>query len=147
VPAPPERPIQLVDARDLAAWMVKLAARDDAGAFNACSPAFQWRMGTLVDALRENAPATPTPAWIEDEILTAQGVAPWTGLPLWLSASEPDSAGFRTMDCTRAKSAGLAIRPLAQTIADAASWLAMRGNAGAWKHVLTAGVERALVAS
>jgi len=51
------------------------------------------------------------------------------------------------MNCARAKAAGLAIRPLAVTIADTASWLATRDNAGAWKNVLTADAERALLES
>jgi 2'-hydroxyisoflavone reductase len=147
VPAPPERPIQLVDARDLAAWMVDLATRDVAGTFNACSRAFQWRMRTLIEALREAAPSAPPPAWIADDVLLVRGVAPWTGLPLWLPASDTDSAGFMTANCARAKAAGLATRPLADTIADTAAWLATRDNAGAWKNVLTADAERALLES
>ena len=84
-------------------------------------------------------------AWIEDAELVAHGVTPWVGLPLWLPPSEPDSAGFMTMDCARAQSCGLATQPLAQTISDTADWLAARDNAGAWKHVLTADAERTLV--
>ena len=145
VPAPRERPIQLIDARDLAGWTVDLAARDVAGTFNACSPAFQWRMGTLIEALCEAASSAPTPAWIADDVLLARGIAPRTGLPLWLPASDADSAGCMTMDCARAKAAGLATRPLADTIADTASWLATRDNASAWKHVLTAEAERAVL--
>jgi hypothetical protein len=49
------------------------------------------------------------------------------------------------MDCARAQRAGLEIRPLADTVVDTAAWLAARDNAGAWKHVLSADVERLLV--
>ena len=145
VPAPPARAVQFVDARDLAAWTLDLAARDVGGTFNACSPAWQWRMRHLVDALVAASPSPPTPAWIDDDRLVAHGVAPWVGLPLWLPPGEPDSAGFMTMDCSRARDAGLSIRPLAQTISDTADWLAARDNAGAWKAALTADAERALV--
>jgi 2'-hydroxyisoflavone reductase len=145
VPAPPKRPIQLVDARDLAAWIVALAARDVAGTYNACSPAFEWTIGALVDALLAAAASPPRPAWVDDDALLAHGVAPWVGLPLWLPASDADSAGFMTMDCSRARDAGLSIRPLARTIEDTAAWLAARDNAGAWKHVISADAERALL--
>ena len=147
VPEPPERPVQFVDARDLADWLLDLAARDVGGTFNACSPARQWRMGDLVGTLVAAASAPPRPAWIDEARLVAEGVTPWTGLPLWLPPSEADSAGFMAMDCTRARDAGLATRPLARTIADTAGWLAARDNAGAWKHVLSADAERALLAS
>ena len=146
VPAPPERPVQFIDARDLASWLLDLAARNVGGPFNACSPAWQWRMSDLVRELRAAAATPPRPAWIDDAELVAQNVTPWVGLPLWLPPSEPDSAGFMTMDCSRARDAGLSTRPLAGTIRDTADWLASRDNAGAWTSVLTADAERALLA-
>ena len=145
VPAPPERPVQFVDGRDLATWMLDLAARDVAGTFNACSPAWHYRMSGLVKSLVASAASPPRPAWIDEDALLAQGVTPWVGLPLWLPPSEPDGAGFMTMDCTAAAQSGLAIRPLADTIRDTAQWLAARDNAGAWKHVLSADAERKLL--
>jgi len=69
------------------------------------------------------------------------------GLPLWLPASEPDSAGFMAVDGRKAQAAGLAVRPLAATVADTARWLATRDNSGAWKHVLSAADERAILAA
>ena len=145
VPGPRERPVQFIDARDLAQWMVELAARDVRGTFNACSAAWQFRMGDLVSALVAASPAPPRPAWVDDDELVAHGVAPWVGLPLWLPPSEPDSAGFMTMSCSRAERAGLAIRPLADTIRATAEWLLARDNAGAWKQALTAAAEREIL--
>jgi 2'-hydroxyisoflavone reductase len=145
VPAPREHPVQFIDARDLARWLLDLASRDVAGTFNGCSPALHWTMGDLVDELRQASPAPPEPAWIDDATLVAHDVAPWTGLPLWLPPSDPDSAGFMAMDCSRAEAAGLAIRPLGETIADTAAWLAVRDNSGAWKQVLSADAEARLL--
>ena len=53
VPAPATRPVQFVDARDLAEWVVDLVAARVAGTFNACSPPGRFTMGTLVGALVE----------------------------------------------------------------------------------------------
>ncbi|HSQ82677.1 MAG TPA: NAD-dependent epimerase/dehydratase family protein [Casimicrobiaceae bacterium] len=145
VPAPPGRPLQFIDARDLAAFILDLAERDMPGTFNACSARGQWTMGDLVDTLCAVAPAPPAPAWIDEATLVAADVAPWVGLPLWLPASEPDSAGFMEMDCSRAEAAGLATRPLRETVADAAAWLASRDNTGAWKQVLGAQAERRIL--
>jgi len=145
VPEPPERPLQFIDARDLAAWLVDLAGRDIGGAFNAASPAWQWRMNDLVKASRDAASAPPRPAWIDEATLVAHGVQPWTGLPLWLPPSEPDSAGFMTMDCTRAERAGLTTRPLVETVRATAAWLRERDNTGAWQSVLSGDAERAIL--
>ncbi|HEY1329458.1 MAG TPA: NAD-dependent epimerase/dehydratase family protein [Casimicrobiaceae bacterium] len=146
VPSPPERPIQLIDARDLAAWMLALLEGDREGTFNACSGNGYWSMRDLVDALRSGgSPVGPTPVWIDDATLLARGIAPWVGLPLWIPANDPDSGGFLSFDCGRAARAGLAPRPLTSTIADTAAWLAARANAGAWKNVLSAEREREIV--
>jgi len=101
----------------------------------------------MVDALVAAGGAqAPRPAWIDETTLVEHKVEPWTGLPLWIPQSFAEEAGFMQIDCTKAERAGLRTRPLAQTIADSAAWLAQRDNAGAWKAVLTAEKEREILA-
>ena len=148
VPAPRERPVQFIDARDLAAWILEAVEEGIAGTFDACSPAGTWTMGALVDALvaRGRAPGSmPVPEWIDEATLLRSGIEPWTELPLWIPATDPESAGFMEFACARAIARGLSIRPLAQTIDDTAAWLDERDNAGAWGNVLSAGKERELL--
>jgi len=147
VPGPSSRPVQFIDARDLAAFMLDLVETDRTGVFNACSGAGQWSMRDLVDALRSGPGPMPEPVWVDDATLLASGVQPWVGLPLWIPASDPDSAGFMEFDCRRAASAGLVPRPLTSTIADTAAWLQSRDNTGAWKVVLGAAREREIAAA
>lgn len=143
VPNPPTRPIQLVDARDLAAFMLELLDKGLEGTYNATSPAGQWTMGSMVDALREVGGAdAPEARWVDEDILIDKKVDPWTGLPLWIPLSFADEAGFMEIDCTKADRAGLRTRPLVDTIRDTAQWLAARNNADAWKDVLGADRER-----
>jgi 2'-hydroxyisoflavone reductase len=143
VPNPPSRPIQLIDARDLAAFMLEILDKGLEGTYNATSPAGQWTMGAMVDALREvGGAAAPKARWVEEEILIDKKVDPWIGLPLWIPLSFADEAGFMQIDCTKAERAGLRTRPLADTIGDTAQWLAARNNADAWKDVLNADRER-----
>ena len=147
LPAPPERPIQFIDARDLAAWMLDLIAAPESGTFNGCSPARQWTFADLVQTLiAAGGAGAPRPAWIAEEKLHELKVTPWTGLPLWIPAEMEDSGGFMEIDCTRAERSGLRTRPLAATVADTAAWLARRDNAGAWKDVLSADAEREVLA-
>ena len=107
VPTPRERPIQFIDARDLARWILELLENDVGGAFNAVSPAGGHTMGDLVDALAAASLSAPVPTWVDESTLIAHRVEPWVGLPLWIPASEPDSAGFLAFDCTKAQRAGL----------------------------------------
>jgi len=143
VPNPPSRPIQLIDARDLAAFMLELLDKGLEGTHNATSPAGQWTMGAMIDALCEfGGAAAPAPRWIDEEILIEHKVDPWTGLPLWIPLSFADEAGFMQIDCTKAERAGLRTRPLRDTIRDTAAWLAQRDNAGAWRDAIGADRER-----
>jgi 2'-hydroxyisoflavone reductase len=146
-PAPPERPVQFIDARDLADWMVDLVERGTGGTFNACSPAGQWTFADLVEACRSVAASPPEPAWIPDDVLANYHVAPWVGLPLWIPAGEADSAGFLAVNCDKARELGLRTRPLARTVADTAAWLAERDNTGAWQHVLSDARERQILSA
>lgn len=146
VPSPRGRAIQFVDARDLARWIIELLENDTGGTFNAVSPAGQWTMGDLIDVLREAAaPSAPEPEWVDEATLLAHRVEPWTGLPLWIPANDSDSAGFLAYDAAKAKRAGLRTRTLAGTVGDTAAWLAARDNADAWKNVLDAATERAIL--
>jgi 2'-hydroxyisoflavone reductase len=147
VPAPRERPVQFVDARDLAAWLIDLCERDVGGTFNACSPAGHWTMGDLVDACVAAASAPPVSAWVDEQTLADFHVEPWTGLPLWIPAADPDATGFMSVDCGRAAAAGLRPRSLEDTVRDTAAWLAARDNAGAWQHVLSNARERLLLSA
>ena len=128
--------------------MLDLVAAGAAGTYNATSPAGQWTMGMLVDALAEaGGAAAPRVAWTDEATLLEHKVAPWTGLPLWIPTSFADEAGFMDIDCGRRRRAGLRTRPLAETIDDTAAWLAQRDNAAAWKDVLKADAEREILAA
>ncbi len=148
VPAPRGRPVQFIDARDLAQWMLDVVAAPVSGDFNACSPPGTWTMGSLVDALARHPDAgggAVTPVWIDDATLLAGGVEPWTELPLWIPESDRESGGFMEFACAKAIAQGLAIRPLESTLDDTAAWLAARDNSGAWRSTLPAAKEQKLL--
>jgi len=145
VPAPRTAPVQFIDARDLACWMIDLVEAKRGGTFNANSAAGHWTWESMVDVLRAGAGA-PQAVWVDEPLLLEQKVEPWTGLPLWIPSTFVDEAGFMEFDCRKAQAAGLRIRPLADTIDASAAWLAARDNGGAWKAVLTAEAEREILA-
>ena len=149
VPAPPGRPIQFIDARDLAQWMVTLAERDIAGTYNAISPPGRWTMADLVETLQLHAPRgadPPTPVWIDLPVLKNAGIEPWSELPLWLPQDDAQFDGFFLADDARARETGLVARSLGATIADTSAWLAGKWRPDAWQRVLSVERERRLVA-
>lgn len=114
--------LQFIDVRDLAAWMLALLEAGAHGAFNATGPTGAESLGwdELIDACRAGARAIGSPVSepvaVPEALLLAQGVAPWTELPLWMPSSDAETAGLMTIDIARAVGAGLRTRPLAETV-------------------------------
>jgi 2'-hydroxyisoflavone reductase len=120
-PGDPQAPLQFIDVRDLAEWIVRALTRGPAGAYNATGPAAPLTFGSFLStcqaALAPQPPAVVT--WCSERFLLDHGVSPWTGLPLWVPAAE---AGIHRVSVRRALAAGLSFRPLAVTIADTLAW-------------------------
>jgi len=123
-PGDPERQVQLIDARDLAAWILDLAERGASGTYNATGPAERLTMGGLLEACRSVAGTDARFVWAEEEFLVARGVEPWMELPLWLAGEE--WAGMLAVQIGTALETGLTFRPLAETVRDTLEWA--RGN-------------------
>ena len=131
-PGEAARPVQIIDARDLAAWMLDLAERRVAGAFNGTGPIGQTTMGSLLDAAVEATGSHASLRWVPDDVLRDAGVEPWDELPLWLPADE--FPGTWQVGTERARAAGLRCRPVAESVADVWAWLRAGGESelGEW---------------
>jgi 2'-hydroxyisoflavone reductase len=115
-PGEPSAPVQFVDARDLAAWLVQLALAGPGGVFNATGPAEPLTFAELLERMRAATGTDAEIAWTDDRLVLDAGVQPWTELPLWLP--DDDYAGMARADISRAVDAGLAFRPLEETVLD-----------------------------
>jgi 2'-hydroxyisoflavone reductase len=123
-PGRPERRVQFIDVRDLADWVIRLVESGNTGIYNATGPDYPLSMGKTLEACREETGAAAKFTWVEDEFLLKQQVIPYTEIPLWVPESMTPS--FDKFDCSKAFAAGLAIRPLADTIRDTLAWDASR---------------------
>jgi 2'-hydroxyisoflavone reductase len=119
-PAPPDQPVQVVDARDLAAFMLGLLERDVRGTFDVVSPGGALTLGDVLEACMATGGDDARLVWVDEAFLLERGVEPWTELPLWTPGE--DMAGFQRSDVSRALAAGLTIRPIAETVADTLRW-------------------------
>jgi 2'-hydroxyisoflavone reductase len=115
-----DAPVQFIDARDLAAWLVQLALEGPGGTYNATGPAQQLTFRQLLDEMRETIGSDADVVWLDGQRVLDAGVQPWTELPLWLPDS--DYAGMARADISRARAAGLTFRPVGETIADTLAW-------------------------
>jgi 2'-hydroxyisoflavone reductase len=122
-PGPPDLPLQYVDARDLAAFVVRAATTGLSGPFNVVSRRGHATMGTLLEACHSVAGADDaTLTWVAPEAIAAAGIEPWTELPVWLP-EDHEYAAMHDADVERAHAAGLSCRPVRDTVADTWRWL------------------------
>ncbi|MFF2547881.1 NAD-dependent epimerase/dehydratase family protein [Kitasatospora sp. NPDC058063] len=114
-PGRPDAPLQVVDVRDLTAWMLGLLAQGARGAYHAATPP-PFGMGDLLDAVAAAvAPPGTTLTWVSEDFLRAAGV-PERALPLWPAA--PEIRATSTADPAAALATGLTLRPVAETARD-----------------------------
>jgi 2'-hydroxyisoflavone reductase len=118
-PAPADMPAQVIDARDLAEWIVDAGERKLAGTFNAIAP--PTTMGNVVATCERVAGSDAEIVWVDSEFLVAQEVGEWMELPLWLN--DPAYRSMLQTPVERATEAGLRHRPLDDTVRDTLAWV------------------------
>lgn len=124
-PGPASIPMQVIDARDQADFVVHLLRQGRGGTFHTASPKPPFSLGDLLEATVEVvAPAGTSLTWIDPEFLAGEGLDD-SAFPFW-APGEPDF-DVLAADPSAALAAGLQPRPLAETIADTAAWV--RDNA------------------
>jgi 2'-hydroxyisoflavone reductase len=114
-------PAQIIDARDLAEWTIRMAEQRVFGVLNATGPAHELTMRAMLEGVRQAVQSDATLDWVPTAWLGAHKVAPWSDLPVWVPG-QGDTAGFSRTIIQRALAAGLTYRPLAQTAAETLAW-------------------------
>jgi 2'-hydroxyisoflavone reductase len=118
-PSPTAAPAQVIDVRDLAAWIVRAAEAGVSGTYNAVDRSTT--RSDLFEACRRVAGSEVELVWVEPEFLVEHEVGEWMELPLWLH--DPQYSGMLAVDPTAAFAAGLETRPLEETVRDTLDWV------------------------
>ncbi|HZT97439.1 MAG TPA: NAD-dependent epimerase/dehydratase family protein [Chloroflexota bacterium] len=108
-------PLQFIDVRDLAEWMVGFVEERRCGTYNATGAIVSF--GDFIDTCCTVTGVCPETVWVSTDRLLAAGVDPWMGVPLWIGAEGWEAAN--RMDISRAVQAGLTFRPLVDIVRDA----------------------------
>jgi 2'-hydroxyisoflavone reductase len=126
-PNKPSDGIQIIDGRDLAAFVIDALEKKTVGTFNLVSPPDRFTIGDIVTesirAANELAkPTSPAKAvWAPAQFLEAQKIEGWSDMPVWLDA-KGDEAAFAKTSAARAMKAGLKITPMRKTCHDTLAW-------------------------
>ena len=135
VPVGPDYAFQVIDARDLAAFVLAVVTDGRSGVVNAVGPV------TTMAGLLDACASTADPVYVDDAFLLAHEVIPFVGLPLWL----PADSSLLASDA-RARAWGLVTRPLSETASDTRAWDEARGLPPFPEHVLSSEREQQLLA-
>jgi len=120
-PGDGDDPVQFIDARDLAEWIVRLAEQRKAGVFNAVGPSRPLTMKPFISHVGAGVGARPKTTWVPADWLEKEQVAGWSDLPVWLPGAGR-TEGFHRRINSAAQGAGLTFRPLKVTAADTLAW-------------------------
>jgi 2'-hydroxyisoflavone reductase len=120
-PGDPSDPVQFIDARDLAAFVVHAIEERTTGTFNATGPATELSIAELLHGCKAVTGGSARFTWVPAAFLRELEVSPWSDLPVWVPGGG-DSRGLTRIDVSRAVAAGLTFRPLARTVADTLEW-------------------------
>ncbi len=109
--------VQIIDVRDLTAWIVRLAEGGISGTFNATGPEALLSMAEMVYGIRAVTTSPVKFTWADAEWLREHEVRPWSDMPVWIPG---DPQSYVRVD--RAIEQGLTFRSLAETSIDTIEW-------------------------
>lgn len=144
-PDRPQTPIQIIDVRDLAEFILKLIEENASGIFHTTGPDYELKIGEFLDLCKLVSGSVASFHWASREFLAEHKVEPWSDMPVWIPDTEED-AGFSRVDVSKAIGAGLKFRPLEETIRDTIAWAETRPEDHEWRAGLNPDKERILLA-
>jgi 2'-hydroxyisoflavone reductase len=115
--------VQIIDARDLAEWTIRVAEQRTIGTFNATGPAGEMSIAEMLGGIRAAFDGTKPVklTWVPGDFLEQQQIRGWSDMPVWVPPT-PEMDGFSRVSIARALAQGLTFRPLAVTAADTVTW-------------------------
>lgn len=133
-------PVQVIDARDLSEWMIRLGEQGTAGVFSGQGPLLPRSFAELLYGIKAVTTSEATFTWVDADFLSARRVRAYAEMPVWQPA-RGGTAGFARFDLTREVAAGLTYRPLAVTARDTLAYYHTQPEAA--RNELSAGISPA----
>ncbi|WHY26879.1 SDR family oxidoreductase [Bacillus wiedmannii] len=129
VPGRKDRPVQIVDIKDVARFGLDMAENNKAGTFNITGPNYKLTMEELLNTCKKVTKSDAEFVWVDESFMKEHKVHPWTEMPLWLpetfsleGETKPWKGGF-SISVENAVKEGLTFRRLENTVTDVCMWM------------------------
>jgi 2'-hydroxyisoflavone reductase len=122
-PGNPADAAQVIDARDLAEWTIRMVEERHYGIYNATGPRSPMGVGEMLAGIRAAMPGSLqcTFTWADADFLAEQKVRPWADMPVWIPP-KGEYLGWGQANIEKAVAKGLTFRPLAETARETLEW-------------------------
>src|SRR5437762_8729407 len=120
-PGAPSDPVQFIDGRDLAEWVIRMVEQRETGVYNATGPDKALGVGAMLEGIKTANSSKANFTWVDADFLESQKVAPWGDMPVWVPP-RGEEGGMGRISIQRALSKGLTFRPLDVTARDTLAW-------------------------
>ena len=120
-PGTPNDPVQFIDARDLAEWIIRMAEQGTVGTFNATGPNYKLTMGKMFDEIKAATKSNAKFTWADADFLKEQKVRAWADMPTWVPPRGA-TLGFSQVNTQKAISKGLTFRSIGDTTKATLDW-------------------------
>jgi 2'-hydroxyisoflavone reductase len=137
-PGNPTDPVQIIDARDLAEWAIRMVEQGTTGIFNATGPKATLTIGDMLAGIKRVTKTESQLTWVDADFLAAQKVRAWSDMPTWVPP-RGDSLGFSRININKALSKGLTYRSITDTTQATLDWF--RKQPAERKATLKAGIK------
>jgi 2'-hydroxyisoflavone reductase len=120
-PGNPGDPVQFIDGRDLAEWVIRMVEQRETGIYNATGPDKTLGVGAMLEGIKAANNSKATFTWVDTDFLESQKVAPWSDVPVWVPP-RGEEGGMGRISIQRSLAKGFTFRPLADTARDTLAW-------------------------
>jgi 2'-hydroxyisoflavone reductase len=120
-PGNPSDPVQFIDARDLAEWIIRMAEQGTVGTFNATGPKTKMTIAEMLDGIKKATKSNAQFTWADADFLASQKVRPWADMPVWVPP-RGEELGFSAINIKKALDKGLTFRSIGDTTQATLEW-------------------------
>lgn len=141
-PGDSKAPVQYIDVRDLASFILTCIENKLTGEYNAVTPNNALTFHEFLNEAKNEINPKAQLHWVSEEFLTEKEIACWSQLPLWIYK---DLQNFCKLDSQKAISHGLKYKHLKETLLDTHNWSKEIYKDKFLHMVLDRGLEQSLV--